>query len=125
MRTNRRRRYSRNAEIDLFTGLGPGDPGYRLRPGASGLDPMESYLEQGRVIGLLLKSLLTGGSQPFLLPSLIVLFCGLTFVSFRLLSWTDHHLRTGIPIAIVVPLLLLVVVLLAVLVRARPSERRG
>ena len=36
-------------------GHGPGDPGYRTRLGASGLDPLDTWLKLGRVTGLLLK----------------------------------------------------------------------
>jgi hypothetical protein len=82
----RKRRDRREQTIDLFSGLGAGDPGYRLRPGASGLDPLEAYDEMGRVTGLVLKSMLDGRSGPFLVPSLFLLVAGLLWFSFRLFS---------------------------------------
>ena len=56
----RRKRYARWPTFDLYSGLGPGDPGYRLRPGASGFDPVEMYAEYGRVLGNLFSSALRG-----------------------------------------------------------------
>ena len=125
MSTRRRRRYRRFQGIDLFRGLGPGDPGYRLRPGASGLDPMEAYMEQGRVIGLLLKSLIENPAQVLLLPSLVILFAGLTLVSYRLLSPVNFYIRTDVPIALVVPVLVLAAVLLAVVAKGLTAKLRG
>ena len=69
----RRRRYARWETPDLWAGLGPGDPGYRLRPGASGLDPFETWAESGRVLGTLLKSALTGRLGRFPIMSIVVL----------------------------------------------------
>ncbi len=57
--------------IDPFKGLGPGDPGYRLRPGRSGLDPVETYQEEGRFFGLALRGAL---SRWYLRGPLIILF---------------------------------------------------
>jgi len=39
-------------------GLAPGAPGYRTRPGRSGFDPVDTYAEEGRMIGLGLRGLL-------------------------------------------------------------------
>lgn len=75
----KRKRYGRQRQTDLWSNLGPGDPGYRLRPGASGLDPMETYTEGGRVFGLLIKGAVTGRLGPFPLMSLLVL-CGLAII---------------------------------------------
>ena len=116
MRTHtlRRRRYRRFQGLDLFRGLGPGDPGYRLRPGASGLDPMESYMEQGRVMGLLLVSLLGKGRQEWLVPSLFLLFAGLTFITFRLLSWSQFFIQIDPAVAVAAPAIVVILVALVV-----------
>lgn len=37
--------------------LAPGQPGYRNRPGRTGLDPLENRQEAGRMVGLALRSL--------------------------------------------------------------------
>ena len=37
--------------------LAPGQPGYRNRPGRTGLDPFENDQEQGYMIGLAIRSL--------------------------------------------------------------------
>jgi magnesium-transporting ATPase (P-type) len=42
---------------DIWADLGPGDPGYRLRPGRTGFDPFEQTLDQARFEGILLASL--------------------------------------------------------------------
>jgi hypothetical protein len=71
-----RRRYRKRVSQPFALDLGPGDPGYRLRPGASGFDPFETYQETGRVFGLLLRDFLTGRAQPAGLPLLIGLLAG-------------------------------------------------
>jgi hypothetical protein len=52
-----RKRYGRAQPPDLWADSGPGDPGYRLRPGRTGFDPMETYADHGRFYGSLLASL--------------------------------------------------------------------
>jgi hypothetical protein len=37
--------------------LTPGEPGYRNRPGRTGLDPLENRQEAGRMFGLAIRSL--------------------------------------------------------------------
>jgi hypothetical protein len=69
----RRRRYAAGSPPDLWADLGPGDPGYRLRPGMTGFDPVDTYAEYGRVIGLLLKGAVTGRVGPFPKAALFVL----------------------------------------------------
>jgi hypothetical protein len=103
-----------DTRIDLFRGLGPGDPGYRLRPGASGLDPLEAYMEQGRVIGLILKSLLDNRPN-HLIASLLLLLAGMSFASFMLLSWTNTHIRFEPSLAMTTPILIFAVVLVIVI----------
>ncbi|HLG12051.1 MAG TPA: hypothetical protein VI876_09850 [Dehalococcoidia bacterium] len=56
----RRKRYARLQAPDLWANLGPGDPGYRLRPGRTGFDPFEQTLEYARVLGILAASALRG-----------------------------------------------------------------
>jgi hypothetical protein len=41
----------------LWADLGPGDPGYRLRPGRTGFDPLEQQQEFARFQGLAYKSI--------------------------------------------------------------------
>jgi hypothetical protein len=70
----RRRRYARlKPPPDLWADLGPGDPGYRLRPGRTGFDPFETQQEMARSFGLLLKSTLLGRVAAHPMPSLITL----------------------------------------------------
>jgi len=42
-----------------YRSLGPGQPGYRNHPGCSGLDPLDTWAECGRVTGLLIRRILT------------------------------------------------------------------
>ena len=42
-----------------YRSLGPGEPGYRNHPGCSGLDPLDTWAECGRVTGLLIRRVLT------------------------------------------------------------------
>ncbi|HWC30396.1 MAG TPA: hypothetical protein VG845_09975 [Dehalococcoidia bacterium] len=71
----RRRRYARlRPPPDLWADLGPGDPGYRLRPGRTGFDPFETYQEYARVFGMLLKAVIVGDLGRYPLASLVVLF---------------------------------------------------
>ncbi len=53
-----KRRYqtARKEPLDPFEGLGPGDPGYRLRGGRTGFDPLEIAQEEGRFGGIVLRS---------------------------------------------------------------------
>ena len=42
-----------------YHSLGPGEPGYRNHPGCSGLDPVDTWAECGRVTGLFIRWVLT------------------------------------------------------------------
>ena len=42
-----------------YHSLGPGEPGYRNHPGCSGLDPVDTWAECGRVTGLFIRRVLT------------------------------------------------------------------
>ena len=53
----KQREDTRSVPIDPFEDLGPGDLGYRLRGGRTGLDPFDNALEQGRFGGMALKAL--------------------------------------------------------------------
>jgi hypothetical protein len=122
----RRRRYRRLVqELDLFRGLGPGDPGYRLRPGASGLDPMESYMEQGRVIGLIIKSIWDKRSPESLLASLGILFAGTLFITARLHSSLGTHAGVHPYFALAVPTVVLSLALSLLLLNSREERARS
>ena len=56
-RLRRQQPEEESSPIDPFGDLGPGDLGYRLRGGRSGLDPLDNATEQGRVVGMALKDL--------------------------------------------------------------------
>ncbi len=69
---------------------------YRNRAGRTGLDPMDSYGEQGRFVGLLIRWLLRGRTRnPLLiavlfvfgLPVIVVTLWGLIQPIFSLESW--------------------------------------
>jgi hypothetical protein len=65
---SRRQRHEKRREVSLTDGgvsagdLGPGDFGYRTRPGATGLDPFETRLEMGRFQGTVIA--VAFGSRP-------------------------------------------------------------
>jgi hypothetical protein len=70
----RRKRYARlRPPPDLWAHLGPGDPGYRLRPGRTGFDPFEQTLEYSRAVGILASAALRGRSRAYGIPGLVVL----------------------------------------------------
>ncbi len=57
----------------------PGWPGYRTRPGRSGLDPLDTRAEAGHMAGVFLRPLLTGTlrtKNPFLLTFLVIFGLG-------------------------------------------------
>ena len=48
---------SDNESMYKASTLNPGEPGYRNRPGRTGLDPLENRQEAGRMVGLAIRSL--------------------------------------------------------------------
>jgi len=94
------RRYKRFPPLpDVFADLGPGDPGYRLRPGRTGFDPMDMYLEQGRFIGTMLRALLTGRIRSIGLPPYIVV-AGVIAVIFTVVPYAHYaFLYSGAAVA--------------------------
>jgi hypothetical protein len=68
-----------------------GRPGYRNRPGRSGLDPMDTYNEQGFIEGLLIRNLLTGRfltRNPFVLVLMALL--GIVCLTPEILALVYH-----------------------------------
>lgn len=68
-RWQERRRVARR--VSARPDLGPGDFGYRVRAGASGLDPFESRLEFGRFQGTMMKLVLDEMLKSRSPPSLV------------------------------------------------------
>ncbi len=58
------RPFSTDAAPSAQRALWPGTPGYRSRPGRTGLDPIDTSLEASRLEGLLYKHLFTGTLRP-------------------------------------------------------------
>jgi hypothetical protein len=68
-----------------------GRPGYRNRPGRSGLDPMDRYNEQGFFEGLVVRNLLTGRVRtrnPFLL--ILMTLLGIICLTPEILALVYH-----------------------------------
>jgi hypothetical protein len=69
---SRRERHEKRREVSLTDSgvtagdLGPGDFGFRTRPGATGLDPFETRLEMGRFHGTVIAAAF--GSRPIRSP---------------------------------------------------------
>ena len=116
----RRRRYARFATLDLWADLGPGAPGFRLRPGRTGFDPWEMYMEYARMLGLLLRAAFTGRLGPYPVASLVLLLAFLTFYLPDVVAWaivtflfptylTADLLFSGIYLSILLVLLLVLV----------------
>jgi hypothetical protein len=80
------RRYRRRDRDEQSLELGPGDPGYRTRPGASGLDPLATYQEMGRVIGITVSAVLRGRVKELGVP--LPLFLPLALLSAAV--WTSE-----------------------------------
>ena len=51
----RRHKAAHDPVDTYYRSLGPGEPGYRNHPGCSGLDPLDTWAECGRVTGLLIR----------------------------------------------------------------------
>ena len=56
---DRPQRAARGPLDAYYRSLGPGEPGYRNHPGCSGLDPVDTWAECGRVTGLLIRRVWT------------------------------------------------------------------
>ena len=75
----------------------PGQPGYRIRPSHTGLDPFDTSLESGRIEGLFIRNLFTGRlrtRKPVYLAAMIF-FGLLTFLPLPCALAEDSRARDG------------------------------
>jgi hypothetical protein len=80
---------------DLWADLGLGDPGYRLRPGRTGFDPLEMYAEYARTLGTLLRDAVTGKLLSYPMPSVAVVL--------GLLMWLTPDIASVLILAAILP----------------------
>ena len=79
-----KRKYKRFREPDLFSGVGPADAGYRIRPGQSGLDYFDTNADIGRFLGLIVRKMFPW--WPLRIAGGVVLCCVILYFSFSLLD---------------------------------------
>ena len=74
----------------------PGHPGYRNRPGRTGLDPLDNYREEGFFLGSVMVSLAHGRAltrNPFLAGCMLLV--GVLLLGLGLLSFTVPYTVSG------------------------------
>jgi hypothetical protein len=84
----------------------PGWPGYRNRPNRSGLDPMDTYLEEAFLVGIFLRKLITLQLRTknrfylglMFLAGLASLLLGIPFWAIIPLQWDSYLVSDGLRI---------------------------